>query len=359
MSWAADRPQTVRVSVAMGTFNGERHLRAQLDSMVRQSRRPDELVVSDDGSTDATIAMLEAFRSTAPFDVRILHSEGRLGVTRNFERAMAACTGDFILLSDQDDVWTADRVERLIAALQAAPDAGYAFSNAQIMSEDGTLQDDTLWSRIGLSEARRIRYHAGTQMPVLLNGPNFIYGMAMAIRRAFIADVLPIVAQSPSCTHDTWTALAMSGAGHHGVMVDACLVHYRQHSKQVVGAGQTRETGRAAVRQSLRSARRYDPQFPPDLEILARKVAETAPEGAGARGLLACCRTRQRICGSGNKRRNHPSCAVRGRSDENFDLVDMLPFQNRGRRPFAISSGEIKAVLQLRERLAGRQIRSW
>jgi len=257
----------------MGTFNGERHLRAQLDSMVRQNRVPDELIVSDDGSTDDTIAILETFRSIAPFEVRILPHEGRLGVTRNFERAISACTGDFILLSDQDDLWLIDRVERSVAALQAAPMAGYAFSNAQIISEDGSIQRDTLWSRVGLSADRQNRYQTGAQIPVLLNGPNFIYGMAITIRRAFIGDVLPILARSPSCTHDTWTALTMSGSGHAGVLIDACLVQYRQHAAQVVGAGAARGTASAAIRRSLRSKRYFDPLFPADLDAIADRIA--------------------------------------------------------------------------------------
>ncbi len=263
----------IRVSVAMGTFNGAKHLPAQLDSMLRQKRVPDELVVSDDGSTDATLAILEAFRSTAPFDVHILRSEGRLGENRNIEPAISACRGDFVTLSDQDDIWMADRVERSVAALRERPGAGYAFSDAQIIDEGGSVQSDTLWSRVGLSEARRIRYQSGDQLPALLNGPNFIYGMAMTIRRAFVADVLPILARSPSCTHDTWTALTMSGSGHDGVMIDACLVQYRQHAAQVVGAGSTRATASMVVRRSLRSKRYFDPLFPADLDAAADRIA--------------------------------------------------------------------------------------
>lgn len=278
MSEAADRSDDVRVSVAMGTFNGERHLPAQLDSMVRQNRPPDELVVSDDGSSDATLAILEVFRSNAPFEVRVLPSQGRLGVTRNFERAMAECTGTFIILSDQDDVWMPERVERSIAALQSAPGAGYAFSNAQLISENGSVQPDTLWSRIGFSEARRIRYRSGDQIPTLLNGPNFIYGMAMTIRRAFYADILPIAARSPSCTHDTWVALVLSGSGHDGVMIDECLVQYRQHASQVVGAGTARSTAGTAFLRSLRSARCYDPLFPADLDAAADRIIVSAAD---------------------------------------------------------------------------------
>lgn len=263
----------VRVSVAMATFNGARHLRAQLDSMVRQSMVPDELVVSDDGSTDETVEILDAFGATAPFAIRILRGEGRLGVTGNFERAIAACTGAFIILADQDDEWMPDRVERSIAALETSPEAGYAFSDARIMNEDGSLQSDTLWTRIGLGDHRRRRYRSGEQVPTLLNGPNFIYGMAMTIRRAFLADVLPIAAHSPSCTHDTWTALTMSGSGHDGVMIDACLVCYRQHAAQVVGAGGARATTAAAVGRSLRSRRVFDPLFPDDLDLVADRIA--------------------------------------------------------------------------------------
>src|SRR5213080_381833 len=93
------------LSVALCTYNGAAYLGEQLDSIVAQSRPPDELVVCDDGSTDETVEVLETFLAEAPFPVRLQRNEANLGFVKNFEQAISLCTGDFVALSDQDDVW--------------------------------------------------------------------------------------------------------------------------------------------------------------------------------------------------------------------------------------------------------------
>ena len=87
----------VRISVAMCTYNGAEFLPAQLESIFAQTRTADEIVVCDDGSTDET-------RSLIPQNVILHENEKKLGTAKNFERAIGLCTGDVIVLSDQDDV---------------------------------------------------------------------------------------------------------------------------------------------------------------------------------------------------------------------------------------------------------------
>ena len=92
-----------RFSIALATFNGEKHLANYLDSIARQQSLPDELVASDDASTDDTQAILTNFSATAPFPVHVLCNKRRLGVTQNFAKAIAACSYEHIALADQDD----------------------------------------------------------------------------------------------------------------------------------------------------------------------------------------------------------------------------------------------------------------
>ena len=94
----------LRISVAMATWNGERFVGEQLESIARQSRLPDEVVLSDDASADRTLEIARAFARKAPFDVVVLGNDERVGHGENFFRAMRACKGDVIALSDQDDV---------------------------------------------------------------------------------------------------------------------------------------------------------------------------------------------------------------------------------------------------------------
>jgi glycosyltransferase involved in cell wall biosynthesis len=105
----------------MCTYNGAAFVREQLESILAQTVLPAQIVVSDDGSSDATLD--EVRRVLTPARIRdtgitvdILTRKKPLGVTGNFEAAMAACTGEFIALSDQDDVWRSNRLEVLLAA---------------------------------------------------------------------------------------------------------------------------------------------------------------------------------------------------------------------------------------------------
>ena len=92
------------VSVALCTYNGERFLQEQLDSIAMQTWTPDEVVVGDDGSSDSTLEILERWKQSVPFSVRIERNERNLGFAKNFESTLSRCTGDVVFLCDQDDV---------------------------------------------------------------------------------------------------------------------------------------------------------------------------------------------------------------------------------------------------------------
>src|SRR6185295_6827977 len=94
----------------MCTWNGAAYLRDQLESIAAQTRLPDELIMCDDASIDGTPAIARAFAARAPFPVRLEINEATVGVRQNFTKAIAACTGDLIALSDQDDVWRPDKL---------------------------------------------------------------------------------------------------------------------------------------------------------------------------------------------------------------------------------------------------------
>jgi glycosyltransferase involved in cell wall biosynthesis len=105
-----------KISIAMATYNGEPFIRQQLESLSRQSLRPDELIVCDDGSTDATVSILSDFSRSAPFPVKIVNNPTRLGYTANFLQAARMCQGDLIAFCDQDDEWLPLKLERVLEA---------------------------------------------------------------------------------------------------------------------------------------------------------------------------------------------------------------------------------------------------
>ena len=126
-----------RISIAMATYNGARHIREQLDSLSAQTLAPYELVVTDDGSTDATLEIVADFASIAPFPVHIHRNEKRLGFADNFLYAASLCGGEFIAFCDQDDVWMAEKLATCASAF-ADPDVLLVMHAARVTGPDLT-----------------------------------------------------------------------------------------------------------------------------------------------------------------------------------------------------------------------------
>ena len=100
-----------KISLAMTTYNGEKFLREQLESIYSQTRVPDEVIVCDDNSSDGTIQILEEYRQNKGLIYYV--NKPALGVNSNFYKAISLCTGDYIALSDQDDIWKCDKIKKV------------------------------------------------------------------------------------------------------------------------------------------------------------------------------------------------------------------------------------------------------
>jgi glycosyltransferase involved in cell wall biosynthesis len=221
----------MHLSVAMATYNGAAYVEAQLDSLAAQTCRPDELVVCDDGSTDATVALLGAFARRAPFPVRIHLNATRLGPTANFEQAIRQCRGDVIALCDQDDIWHPDKLSRLAAPF-AIPRIGAVFSDAELIDAAGALAGRRLWAAVGFTPTKQRRAEHGRVFDVLL-AHNVVTGATMAFRAAYRQQVLPI---PPIWVHDAWIALVVAALADLSLIAEP-LMRYRVHVHQAVGVG--------------------------------------------------------------------------------------------------------------------------
>src|SRR5713226_920848 len=125
----------MKMSVTLCTYNGERFLYEQLASIQAQSRRPDEVVICDDASTDRTVVIAREFAASASFPVRIFVNEHTIGSSKNFERAIGLSEGEIIALSDQDDVWVKDKMFVIERLFMEFPDTSVAFSDAEMVDE--------------------------------------------------------------------------------------------------------------------------------------------------------------------------------------------------------------------------------
>ena len=236
-------PRVGSASVAMATLNGAPYLESQLSSIASQTKRPDELIVSDDGSTDATLEILDRFRRGVAFRVTVLPSHERLGAAANFENAMQSCTADAIFLCDQDDVWEPMKIERVMAEFSAG-------SCAQVVMHDLEFCDSGL-NPIGQRKIERVASFADV-------GEAYSTGAAMAVRREFFRLAMP----RPRLAwlgHDEWLGQCAALVGCKRIVPEA-LAKYRRHGGNAT-AGGTLNAPRITTRDDFRrGSLRSDPR---------------------------------------------------------------------------------------------------
>ncbi|WP_114227008.1 MULTISPECIES: glycosyltransferase [Sphingomonas] len=224
MALAAEAPS---ISVALATYNGGRHLREQLDSLAAQTLRPLELIVSDDGSTDDTVAQVEAFAATAPFPVRVLRNERPLGYRLNFRQAAQACSGELIAFCDQDDIWRADKLERMAQAF-ANPAVMLAYHNAWAFNETARrFLHDPAFERAELAQQPIPPFKA-------VNGLLQIFRADLRRFDRLWDDSIDQNEGNVILAHDQWYFFLALLLGRV-VFVDAELLDYRQHANNTYG----------------------------------------------------------------------------------------------------------------------------
>ncbi len=215
----------MRISIAMATYNGAQYLQEQLDSFLCQTRLPDELVVCDDRSIDATVDILEAFRTQAPFAVHIYLNDTNLGHVKNFERTMSRCTGDIVFLSDQDDVWLPSKLETVAQKFLASPEVLAVTNDASLVDEklrDSGLTMNGQFSALGLTHTR------------------YLYGCCAAIRGSLLPLLLPIPNVS-TFRHDTWLRDVVTRLEGRET-IDETLQYHRRHGNNASGFLVTKTT---------------------------------------------------------------------------------------------------------------------
>lgn len=219
-----------RISIALCTYNGARFLEAQLESYQTQTRLPDELIVCDDGSADATRDILAAFSRRARFPVQIHANPARLGATKNFEKAIGLSSGDLIATSDQDDVWLPGKLAVSERALAEDPSRGLVFTDAEVVDERLDPVGHRMWDAIKFGGLARARVRRGRAFEVLLR-QWVVTGATMMFRARHRGAVLPIPDNWP---HDGWIALIVSALATVAFVPEA-TIKYRQHSAQQIG----------------------------------------------------------------------------------------------------------------------------
>ena len=202
----------MKISIALAAYNGELYLQQQLDSFVKQTRLPDELIITDDCSTDQTIAIIKKFSERAPFPVFLCQNDKTLGYAGNFNRALSLTSGDIVFLSDQDDVWFPEKIERITELAQS--------SSALVIMNDAALTDANL-KETGLTKIGQIRSGG-------LRDSAFVMGCCAAVKRDLLTLCLPILEGYHA--HDNWIVRIAEGMGRK-VITNDLLQYYRRHEQ--------------------------------------------------------------------------------------------------------------------------------
>lgn len=225
----------MRISVALGTHNGEKFIHEQIRTILGQTVPIDEIVLSDDASTDSTVeivaAAVDAHRDAhgAAPELVVLRNDPALRVTKNFEQALRRASGDLVALCDQDDLWHPARIERLVAKFDD-PAVLFVFSNARQVGAEGEYLGHDLFEAIAMSPGERGLVDEGRVFEQFMRR-NLATGATVMLRRSLVDVATPF---PETWLHDEW--LAVVAAAFEGVrMHDEVLTDYRQHGNNQVG----------------------------------------------------------------------------------------------------------------------------
>lgn len=208
------------ISVCLVSYNGAKYIRQQIDSILAQLDIADELIISDDGSTDDTIAIIESYDDSR---IHLIFHQEDHGYTKNFEYALSQAKGDYIFLSDQDDVWLENKVAICLEVLQ----------KYDLVIHDAIVTDGQLQVKYP-SHFEKYQVVGGFWKTVLRTRYT---GACMAMTKRFKEYALPFPKYQKYCPHDYW--LSYLGYFTHRVkIIDQGLILYRRHDHNVLTAGE-------------------------------------------------------------------------------------------------------------------------
>jgi len=206
-----------RISIAMATYNGARFIEQQLESFAAQTLPPAELVVTDDGSTDGTIEIVDRFASQAAFPVHVHRNPEQLGYTRNFSRAASLCTGDLVCFSDQDDRWHPAKLAKVAEEFAGKPGICLIVNDQAITDADLNPSGATIFGnnrRLGFPDS------------------NLIAGCCTTVRRELLEVLLPF---PPEIPYDEWLG-AMAELLGVKALIEESLQDYRRYGSNTTGS---------------------------------------------------------------------------------------------------------------------------
>lgn len=221
----------MKISVVICTYNGSRYIRRQLESIINQTIKPDEIIVSDDNSTDETLSIVETvFNKFNYSSYVIVQNHEQLGVAKNFLSALKQVKGDFIFLSDQDDVWKPNKIEEFCKVFSIQK-SDVIFSDGDLINTDEDNTFGSLWEAIPFNVDMLKK---NTLFELMLKR-SIVTGSAMAVSKNLVERIRSIENTPAGWIHDDF--LGMLAAMNDSITpLPVKTYGYRQHESNVVGA---------------------------------------------------------------------------------------------------------------------------
>ena len=224
---------SLKLSIAMTTYNGSKFILEQLQSIASQSLLPDEIIICDDCSKDNTTEIIERFKENSHLNIKLIKNPNNLGVIKNFEKAITETTGDIIFLSDQDDYWFPQKLRVYTDAFENNKDVDFIFSDVQIADKYLNVKSGSLFSYEQKSNPERFVDDNHTNIMSFISMKLSASGATIAFRSKLRSFILPIP-EINHLLHDGWIekiALSTSKC----MMLAAPYSKYRQHGNNFDG----------------------------------------------------------------------------------------------------------------------------
>ncbi len=220
----------MKVSVAFCTYNGEKHLAEQLDSILGQSIHVDEIIICDDGSTDNTLIIIQEYGNKYPEVFKIFSNEKNIGYTKNFEKAIGICTGDLIFLCDQDDIWKLNKVEVVKQTAELNPQKNVFAHRIEILESNGKTINQSFWD----IDHFNLQWNNSDILQLLLFKRNIFPGMSIALTKDAQQKYLPFINPDKKTIHD-FEIILKACRDNSFKAIDESLALYRLHDDQNIG----------------------------------------------------------------------------------------------------------------------------
>lgn len=216
-----------KVDILLATYNGEKYIREQIDSILNQTYKEFRLLISDDGSTDGTRDILNEYKAKDD-RIEIFMQEENLGVVKNFEFLLKKVEAKYYMFSDQDDIWKDEKIEKSFKKIEEGFDLVY--SDLEVVDENLNVTYESYWKLKGIY--KKIKKYNNFES-LYLN--NFITGCTVISKKELIDSFMPLPNISKFVLHDYWISLIISQNGKIAY-IEEPLIKYRQHKNNKVGS---------------------------------------------------------------------------------------------------------------------------